>query len=140
MIPFKSFPCTSSALPDSNDHDSNISRNFTRLCTLFQTCARDDTDSAKQVNTFWSPVSTTSNDDFTSVLQIGDKRWSEFDRRGSAQHYCYVLQALGYANSLVSSVNISLAADKDTNAIYSWDLETVPQSAMSGYNTSGGVK
>ena len=102
--------CTSSALPDSNDHDSNIRRNFIRLCTLCQTFARDDTESAKQVNTFWSPVSTTANDGFTSVLQIGDKRCSEFDRRGSPQHYCYSLQSLCYANSLVSSVNISFAA------------------------------
>ena len=77
-------------------------------------------------------------DDFQSVLQIGSKRLSEFDRTGSAQNFCYLLQALGYSNSLVSSANISLAAYKNNNFIAAWDLEKVPQSIMSGYNTSGG--
>ena len=70
MIPFKTFTCTSNALPDSNNHDSSIARNFTRLCTLFQTFARDNTTSAKEVNTFWNPTSVTLVDDFQSVLQI----------------------------------------------------------------------
>ena len=105
---------------------------------MFQTFARDNTDSAKEVNTFWSPVSTTLDDNFTSVLQIGSKRWSEFDRSGSAQHYCYLLQALGYANSLVSSVNISMMAYRNNSAIYAWDVEKVPQAALSGYSTGGG--
>ena len=138
MIPYKTFTCTSSALPDSNDHDSSIARNFTRLCTLFQTFSRDDTETAKETNAFWSPAGTTQQDDFQSVLQIGSKRWSEFDRTGSAQHYYYLLQALGYANSLVSSANISLAAYKNNSFIAATDVEKVPQAAMSGHNTSGG--
>jgi len=138
MIPYKTFTCTSSALPDSNDHDSSIARNFTRLCTLFQTFGRDATETAKDTNTFWNPAGTTGQDDFQSVLQIGSKRWSEFDRTGSAQHYYYLLQALGYANSLVSSANISLAAYKNTSFIAATDVEKVPQAAMSGHNTSGG--
>ena len=138
MIPYKTFTCTSSALPDSNDHDSSIARNFTRLCTLFQIFASDDTASAKATNTFYSPVNATGADDIQSVLQIGSKRWSEFDRTGSAQHYVYLQQALGYSNSLVSSMNISLAAYHVNNAIFAWDVEKVSMAAMSGYNTGGG--
>ena len=139
MMQFKTFTCTSSALPDSNDHDSSIARNFTRLCTLFQTFTRDATTTAKDVNNFHCPHAATQQDNFQSVLQIGSKRWSEFDRIGSAQHFCYLLQALGYSNSLVSSVNISLAAYRNNSFIASWDLEKVPQAAMSGYNTSSGA-
>ena len=43
MIPFKACTCTSSVLPDSNDHDSSIALNLTRLCTLLQTFNNDDT-------------------------------------------------------------------------------------------------
>ena len=90
------------------------------------------------MNTFYSPVATTNIDDFQSVLHIGSKRWSDFDRTGSAQHYYYLLGGLGYSNSLVSSANISLQAYKSSSAIYCWDCEKVPQATMSGYNTSGG--
>ena len=83
-------------------------------------------------------MSTTGQDYIQSVLQIGSKRWSEFDKIGSAQHYYYLLQALGYANSLVSSANISVAAHQNNSAIYAWDVEKVPQASMSGYNTSDG--
>ena len=139
MIPFKTFTCTSNALPDSNNHDSSIARNFTRLCTLFQTFAKDNTTTAKEVNTFWNPTSVTLDDTFQSVLQIGSKRWSEFDRTGSGQHFWYLLPALGYANSLVSSVNISLAACRNNSFVAAWDVEKVPQAVMSGYNTSSGA-
>ena len=138
MIPYKTFTCTSSALPDSNDHDSSIARNFTRLCTLFQTFTRESTTQIKDVNNFHCPVAATQQDNFQSVLQIGSKRWSEFDRTGLGQHFCYLLQASGYFNSLVSSLNISLAAYRDNSFIAAWDLEKVPQAIMSGYNTSGG--
>ena len=47
MIPINTFNCTSSALPDRNNHDSSIARNFTRLCTLFQTFAKTPTDGEK---------------------------------------------------------------------------------------------
>ena len=106
------------------------------LCSRRSTRTRPT--GGKDCNTFWSPVNTTQDDNFQSVLYIGDKRWSEFDRTGSPQHYCYLLQALGYANSLVSSVNISLVSYRNSNAIFAWDLERVPQATMSGYNTSGG--
>ena len=138
MIPYKTFTCTSNALPDSNDHDTSIARNFTRLCTLFQTFGRQETTTAKECNHFHCPVAATQQDNFQSVLQIGSKRWSEFDRTGSAQHFCYLLQASGYFNSLVSSLNISLAAYRADSFIASWDLEKIPQAIMSGYNTSGG--
>ena len=138
MIPYKTFTCTSSALPDSYDHDSSIARNFTRLCTLFQTFTRESTTQIKDVNNFHCPVAATQQDNFQSVLQIGSKRWSEFDRTGLGQHFCYLLQASGYFNSLVSSLNISLAAYKDDSFIAAWDLEKVPQAIMSGYNISGG--
>ena len=123
MIPYKTFTCTSNALPDSNDHDTSIARNFTRLCTLFQTFGREATTTTKECNNFHCPVAATQQDDFQSVLQIGSKRWSELDRTGSGQHFCYLLQALGYANSLVSSVNISLAAYNDNNLKASWILK-----------------
>ena len=138
LIPYKTFVCTSSALPDSDDFDVSIARNFTRLCTLFQTFSTTEEAITKEVNTFYSPVNTISSDEFQSVLHIGSKRWSDFDRTGSAQHYYYLLQALGYANSLVSSANIGLGAYKSNSAIYAWDVEKVPQAIMSGYNTSGG--
>ena len=138
LVPYITFVCTSSALPDSNDFDVSIARNFTRLCTLFQTFAHYTTDTTKKdVNNFYSPVDQT-DDEFETVLHIGSKRWSDFDRTGSAQHYYYLLQALGYANSLVSSANIGLGAYKSNSAIYAWDVEKVPQAIMSGYNTSGG--
>ena len=138
LIPYKTFVCTSSALPDSNDFDVSIARNFTRLCTLFQTFAHYTTDTTKKdVNNFYSPVDQT-DDEFETVLHIGSKRWSDFDRTGSAQHYYYLLQALGYANSLVSSANISLGAYKSTSVIYCWDCEKVPQATMTGCKTSGG--
>ena len=138
LIPYKTFVCTSSALPDSDDFDVSIARNFTRLCTLFQTFSTTEQGITKEVNTFYSPVNAIQSDEFQSVLHIGSKRWSDFDRTGSAQHYYYLLQALGYANSLVSSANIGLGAYKSNSAIYAWDVEKVPQAIMSGYNTSGG--
>ena len=137
LIPYKTFVCTSSALPDSNDFDVSIARNFTRLCTLFQTFSQASDATKKEVNNFYSPVDTT-NDNFQTVLHIGSKRWSDFDRTGSAQHYYYLLQALGYANSLVSSADINLSKYNSTTAIYAWDVEKVPQAILSGYNTSGG--
>ena len=137
LIPYKTFVCTSSALPDSNDFDVSIARNFTRLCTLFQTFSTTEQGITKEVNTFYSPVNAIQSDEFQSILHIGSKRWSDFDRTGSAQHYYYLLQALGYASSLVSSAHIGLGAYKSSSAIYAWDVEKVPQAIMSGYNTSG---
>ena len=138
LIQLKTFTCTSSALPDSSEFDVSIARSFTRLCTLFETFTGTDDSTKKEVNSFYSPVATTNIDDFQSVLHIGSKRWSDFDRTGSAQHYYYLLGGLGYNNSLVSSANISLQAYKSSSAIYCWDCEKVPQATMSGYNTSGG--
>ena len=138
LIPLKTFTCTSSALPDSSEFDVSIARSFTRLCTLFETFTNTGDNVEKEVNTFYSPVSTTNKDDFQSVLHIGSKRWSDFDRTGSAQHFYYLLSGLGYNNSLVSSANISLPAYKSSSAIFCWDCEKVPQATMSGYNTSGG--
>ena len=138
LIPYKTFTCTSSALPDSSEFDVSIARSFTRLCTLFETFTTAGDTVVKEVNQFYSPVATTSKDDFQSILHIGSKRWSDIDRTGSAQHYYYLLQGLGYANSLVSSANISLQAYKSSSAIYCWDVEKVPQATMTGYNTSGG--
>lgn len=138
MLPYKTFTCTSSALPDSNDHDSKMSRSSVRLCALFQTFARYDIGAAKQVNTFWSHVSTTGVDGITSVFQFGDKRWSELDLLGSQQHDCYLLQIVCYSNYMVSSVSLHLYAYNNTNFIAAWDCERVPQSTMSGYNTSRG--
>ena len=107
------------------------------MCTLFQTFSKDSDATKKEVNNFYSPVDTT-NDDLQSILHIGLKRWSGFDRTGSAQQYDYLLQALGYADSVVSSANIDLAKYKSSGFIVSWDVEKVPQAIMSGYNTSGG--
>ena len=90
LIPYKTFVCTSSALPDSDDFDVSIARNFTRLCTLFQTFSTTEESITKEVNTFYSPVNAISSDEFQSVLHIGSKRWSDFDRTGSAQHYYYL--------------------------------------------------
>ena len=140
LIPYNTFTCTSSALPDSNDHDSSIARNFTRLCTLFQTFSTTDNanGTAKEVNTFYNPANATSSDEFSSILQIGNKRWAEFDKTGVAQHYHYLLNALGYSNSLVSSANINVGAYSSDSFIAATDTEKVPQATMSGYNTSGG--
>ena len=138
LILFKTFTCTSSALPDSSEFDVSVARSFARLCTLFETFTNTGDTTKKEVNSLYSPVATTNLDDFQIVLHIGSKRWSDFDRTGSAQHYYYLLGGLGYSNSLVSSANISLGAYKSTSAIYCWDCEKVPQATMSGYNTSGG--
>ena len=68
-----------------------------------------------------------------------NNRWSEFDRTGSAQHYYYLSSALGYSNSLVSSVNIDLDAYDTDSAIYAWDTEKVPQAIMTCHNCSSGA-
>ena len=101
LLPMKTFTCTAQALPDSSDFDVSISRNFTRLCTVFVNFNKAESATDKDVNTFYSPVTSTGEDNFESFLQIGAKRWSDGPRIGSAQHYYHMLGALGYANSIV---------------------------------------
>ena len=108
------------------------------MCTLIQTSSTTETATANEVNTYHSLVYTTTQDDIQIVLHIGSKRWSDFDRIGSAQHYYYLVQSLGYANSLVYYANIGLNAYKSKRAIFAWDVEKAPQASMSGYNTIGG--
>ena len=73
------------ALPDSSDWDVSVARSFTRLCTVMATLSQADTTSSKQVNTLYSPVGV-AGDTIQTTLQAGDKKWSIYDRKGSAQH------------------------------------------------------
>ena len=138
LLPFKTFTVTSQALLDSSDFDVSISRNFTRLCTIFINFNREETATDKDVNKFYSPVATTGQDNFESFLQIGNKRWSDGPRIGSAQHYYLMLNARGYANSIVSSANINQVAYNSKSFHALRDCEKVPQAAMSGHNTRRG--
>ena len=77
LIPYKTYNCTSSAVPTVSDHDISVSRNFSRLCTVFQTFAQapDAAGPKKECNTFFSPQVTTGADTIESHIQIGEKRW-----------------------------------------------------------------
>ena len=130
----------SSALPDTNDNETSISRNCARLCTLFQTFSTTETTTVKSRNNLYVPVHVAEvPDSMEAFLQIGEKRWSECQRTGSALHSYYLLSALGYSNSLVSSMNIDLYAYNTDCAMFSWDTERCPQAIMTSHNCASGA-
>ena len=72
LLTYETHNCTSSALPSASAHDVSVSRNFSRLCTVFKTFAQADEAAgpAKECNTFFSPQVTTGHDTIESHIQV----------------------------------------------------------------------
>lgn len=141
LMPYKTYNCTSSAVPTVSDHDISLSRVFSRQCTVFQTFAQayEAAGANMECNTFFSPQFTTGADTIESHIQIGGKRWPEYSRTGAAQHYVALQQALGIANSVVSACSIGKTAYGSKSYIQATAVEKVPQSSLSGHSTANGA-
>lgn len=141
LLPYKTYNCTSSAVPTTSNHDISVPRSFSRLCTVFQTFAQADeaAGAAKECNTFFTPLVTTGHDTIGSHIQIGEQRWPECSRTGAAQHYVALQQALGIANSVVSACSIGKTAYGSKSYIQATDVEKVPQASLSGHSTANGA-
>ena len=82
---------------------------------------------------------TTGADTIESHIQIGEKRWPEYSRVGSAQHYVALTIALGIANRVFSACSIGKTAYGSSSYIQATDVEKVPQASLSGHSTANGT-
>ena len=136
MFPFRSFVHTMHALPDSNIWDVNVARSFTRLNTVFVTLLGDTTNELKESNFYFNPTTAQQNDNVSTYLSIGDRRWSQFDRIGSAEHMKRLFEAVGIDSSF-QDCGISRQRFDADNAIFAFDTERV-SAPGAGYNLSHG--
>ncbi|MDA8582768.1 hypothetical protein N9L68_01015 [bacterium] len=126
------------ALPGTTDTwDVNINRTFTRLVDVYSHWMNNPTHTEKDVNTFYSPVTASGANTIKTHVSMGDKRFSTFDRNGSAELLQRLYETLGTSNSF-QGVQFDRAAFDAWNFCLAYDCEKVSQATGSGMNLSHG--
>ena len=136
VVPFRSYT-NLSFQNSSKDTMLQIPRTFSRCNQVWVLCSRPASAALKDGNYF--PAPTGAFDILESWIQVGSTKWpSNTYGPGVRAHYMRYLKALGYLSSGVHATSNSLQAYSSNSMLLIFDLERVPGSAMSGYNTHGG--
>ena len=141
-MPIKTWECLVNYLPSdsSGSFDVAISKNYTRLATLFavfnQNPPADNSGKAKVVNTNYFP--TASSEDLSYHLALGSRRIPDNDVRGTSEAWYRLQNALGLYNSLSHSTSVDEDSFKSDCFAIGIDCEKLPMVMASGENLSTG--
>ena len=126
----------------SRSFDVAISKNYTRLATLFavfnQNPPGDNSGKAKLVNTNYCP--TAKSEDVAYHLAMGSRRAPDNDVRGTSEAWYRLQGALGLYTSLAHSTSVDAASYKSDCFAFGIDVERLPMVSASGGNLSSGQK
>ena len=141
-MPIKSGQTLVNYLPSdsSGSFDVAISKNYTRLATLFevfnQNPPADNSVKAKLVNTNYFP--TAKYREIAYQLAIGSRRFPDHDVRGTSEARWRLQGALGLAGSLAHSTSVDEDSYKSDCFAVGIDVEKLPMVLASGENMSIG--
>ena len=142
-IPIKSWECMTSYLAADNggSFDVAISKNYTRLATLFsvfnQNPPADNGTKTKIVNTSYFPGGA-AIENLQYALHLGSRRIPDNDVRGTGEAWYRLQNCLGLYNSLAHSTNVDQDAYTSTAHCLGIDCERMPMVSASGENLSTG--
>ena len=141
-IPIKSWECIVNFLPadSAGSFDIAISKNYTRLATLFATFNQnppnDNGTKVKIVNTNYFP--TAKSEDVEYHLALGSRRVPDNDVRGTTESWYRLQGALGLYNSLAHCTSVDAASYKSDCYAIGVECEKMPMVSASGENLSTG--
>ncbi len=141
-MPIKSWETIVNYLPadSSGSFDVAISKNYTRLATLFavfnQNPPGDNSGKTKIVNSNYFP--TASAEVVTYALHMGSHRVPDNDVRGTTEAWWRLQGALGLRDSLAHSTSVDEDSYKSDCFALGVDLEKLPMVMASGENLSTG--
>ena len=128
------------AADSGGSFDLAISKNYTRLATLFavfnQNPPADNSGKAKIVNTSYFP--TAKAEDVSYHLAMGSRRVPDNDVRGTSESWWRLGGALGLAGSLSHTTSVDEDAYKSDCFAIGIDVEKLPMIMASGENLSTG--
>ena len=138
----RTWECLTNYLPadSGGSFDCAISKNYTRLATLFamfnQNPPADNGTKNKIVNTNYFPTAHT--EDFSYALHLGSRRIPDNDVRGTSEAWYRLQQSLGMYHSLAHSTSVDQDSYTSTDFLLSTDCERAPMVSASGENLSTG--
>lgn len=122
----------------SFNFDCSLSRNYTRLCNLWATFAKEP--AANSVNmlcrTFYIPDSEHTRESFSYYAQIGSKRIPDQNSVGLKEAWMRLQQGIGIAGSLSHTTGITQADYESSSFCCCTEPEKIPHLASSGENVS----
>jgi hypothetical protein len=140
-IPIKKIESIYNYIPSSssNNFDCALSRNYTRLASLWATFAQEPlADGTKMLcNTFYVPSDAVTKQRFSYFLQMGTRRVPDMDSVSFKEAWLRLMDCVGIGGSLAHSNGISMADYEggDSFAI-AVDTEKISHLASSGENLS----
>lgn len=151
-IHFSTFTTASQVLTNLNS-TVNISRALTRLKGVYVSLSTDaspiegnDTTVAKEVNTFYHPMSyaTTGensiynkNKELSFEMQIGAKKYPEYPLQSLAEQFYSLRKSLSI-HDINASMNISASEYRTSKFVIGIDTQKVNGASFSGYNSKSG--
>ena len=142
-IPVRSWEILVNYLPadSSGSFDVAISKNYTRLATLFavfnQNPPGDNSGKAKLVNTSYCPGGT-AIENLEYALHLGSRRIPDNNVRGTSESWYRLQGALGVYNSLAHATSVDQDSYTSNTFAIGVDCERMPMVSASGENLSTG--
>ena len=157
-INYQTFSSQMQTIQGMQKPNVNVTRALTRLKTVFVTIDKTiesaDRPGAKPWNVFWSPMSVdnaaisatadshtfvhNSDGEFTFGLQLGSKKYPEYDIQAHSEAMYQLKKAVGIQSSDVHSFDINARQYRDQRCILAIDMERVLGAAYTGTNTRAG--
>jgi hypothetical protein len=122
----------------SNNFDIALSRNYTRLASLWATFAREPlADGTRMLaNTFYVPNDAVTQEALSYFLQLGTRRIPDQDSVGFKEAWWRLLNCIGIQGSLAHSNGITKEDYKDNTFCIAVSTEKIDHLASSGENLS----
>ena len=138
VVPYQSYTPISFTHAGSNTAMLQIPRTFSRCTQIWVLPSKPDADDLSRKDCNFFP-SFGSVDTLESWIQIGSTKFpSTTYGPGTAAHLMRYQKALGYLGSGFHVSSNTVTAYNDNSMIMIFDLEKIPQQAMSGMSTHGG--
>ena len=157
-INYQTFSSQMQTILNMQKPNVNVTRALTRLKTVFVTLDKTiesfERPGAKPWNTFWSPMSLDNSvfsptidthtfahnaaGEFTFGLQLGSKKYPEYDIQAHSEAMYQLKKALGIQSSDVHSFDINARQYRDQRCILAIDMEKVLGASYTGTNTRAG--
>ena len=139
-IPIKKIESVYSYIPSSsaNNFDIALSRNYTRLASLWATFAREPAEDGTRMlaNTFYVPDDAVTREKLSYFLQMGTKRVPDQDVEGLREAWWRLLNCVGIAGSLAHSNGITVQDYVANSFAVAVDCEKIAHLASTGVNLS----
>jgi hypothetical protein len=138
VVPYRSYTTISFTHSGSNTAMLQLPRTFSRVDQIWVLPSKPDPNDLARKDCNFFP-SFGSVDTLESWIQIGSTKFpSTTYGPGTAEHLMRYQKALGYLGSGFHVSSNTVTAYNDNSMLIIFDLEKIPQQAMSGMSTHGG--